>query len=76
MPTATITEIMESWPIGLRLRVPGEPKDILVDLADDCWIVHAGRSMLPGELRCGMKVRIPDVRERLIRSLEVLELPG
>lgn len=76
MPTAIITEIMESRPLGLRLREPGESEDILIDLADDCWIVHVGRSMLPNELRCGMSVRIPDVRGRLIRSLEVLDLPA
>ena len=75
MPTAIITEITASRPLGLRLRVPGESVDILIELADDCWIVHAGRSMLLGELRCGMSVRIPDVRGRLNRSLEVLDLP-
>lgn len=75
MPTAIISEIMESWPLGLRLRVHGEPDDILVDLTEDCRIVYAGRSMDPGKLRCGMRVEIADVRERTLTSLEVLDLP-
>lgn len=72
MPTAIISEIMESWPLGLRLRVHGQSDDILVDLTEDCRIVHAGRSMEPGELRCGMRVEIADVRERTLNSLDVL----
>ena len=75
MTTAIISEIMESWPLGLRLRVDGEPDDILVDLTEDCRIVHAGRSVGPGELRCGMSVEIADVREGTLNSLEVLALP-
>ncbi len=75
MPTAIISEIMESWPLGLRLRVHGEPDDVLVDLTEDCRIVHAGHSMEPGELRCGMSVEIADVRARTLSSLEVLALP-
>lgn len=73
MPVATITEIMESCPLGLRLRIRGEPGEILVDLTDDCRIVYSGRSMRPGELRCGMSLWITDVRERVIKSLEILD---
>lgn len=76
MPTAIISEIMESWPLGLRLRVHGEPDDILVDLTEDCRIVHGGRPMGPSDLRCGMRVEMADVRERILNSLEVLDLPG
>ena len=75
MPTAIITGIMESWPLGLRLRVPDEPEDILVDLADDCLIVQAGRSIEPGALRCGMRVKIADIHQSVLDSLEVLAPP-
>ena len=49
MPVATITEIMESWPLGLRLRIEGENEDRIVDLSEDCSIVQGERVLEPGD---------------------------
>lgn len=73
MPTAVITDIMDSWPLGLRLRVVGEATEILVDLAEDCRIVHEGDRLSPNELRCGMTVRI-EAGQRVLRQLEVITI--
>lgn len=73
MPVATIMEIMESCPLGLRLRIRGERGELLVDLTDDCQIMHTGRSMKPDQLRCGMSVRIASTQTRVLSSLEVVD---
>lgn len=72
MPVATITSVMESWPLGLRLRVEGEHDDILIDLADDCLIVRAGHPVEPGELRPGMRVQVPGPLTGAVDRVEVL----
>lgn len=72
MPVATIVEIMESYPLGLRLRTSCEPEDVLINLEEDCKITCAGRFMKPGGLRCGMRVHIADLSAKVIKSLDVL----
>ena len=72
MPIATITDIMESWPIGLRLQPDGSSDEILVDLTDACRITCQGREMAAGELQVGMRVRLDEVRRPM--KVDVLEV--
>lgn len=70
MPVALITEIMESWPLGLRLCVEGE--EVLVELTEGCQVTQSGRPVDPGDLRPGMRVRLAYAAEGVVDRLEVL----
>ncbi len=54
--SATITEIMESWP--LQLRVSTDSKDLIVELAIDAVIESAVGTLSPGDLSPGDQVKL------------------
>ena len=68
--TATILEIMESWPIGLRLKV--DHAVLLVTLVEGCAITEGDQSLSPGELHAGMTIRFDADDPAAVSSVEVL----
>lgn len=59
--TATITEIMESWPLQLRLSTGG--KDIMIELAADAAVESEGAPLSPGNLSPGDRIEIRTERD-------------
>ena len=60
--TATIKEIMESWPLQLRLSTGG--KDMMIELAADAVVESEGTPLSPGSLSQGDRVEIRIERDR------------
>lgn len=54
--TATIKEIMESWPLQLRLSI-GD-KDMMIELATDAVVESEGTPLSPGKLSQGDRIEI------------------
>ena len=71
MTVATIVDVMESWPLGLRLRFEGESSDELRDLAEGCEIKRAEASADPADLRVGMRVSV-DRAALVLHHVEIL----
>ena len=71
MPVGKIVAIMESEPLGLRLRFVGKGDEQFVDLADTCTISRQGAVLTPGDLRVGLTVSI-DQRGQVAEKILVL----
>ncbi len=71
MNSATIIAVMESEPLGLRLRIAGQPDVRLFDLADACSIRQGRDARGPGDLRPGQRIRFL-ARGPLLLAIEIL----
>ncbi|WP_319547986.1 hypothetical protein [Desulfogranum marinum] len=60
--TATITDIMESWPLQLRLSI-GDT-DMMIELAADAMVESEGIPLSPGELSPGDRIEIRIERDQ------------
>ncbi|MEO1278520.1 MAG: hypothetical protein AAFV77_06165, partial [Planctomycetota bacterium] len=70
MTTATIIDVLESWPLELRLRTQNN-QTLHVSLSEDCRITQDGRALAPGSLEPGQVVVVQREPNGAIRSIEI-----
>ena len=69
-----ITEVMECWPLEIRVRTKSGVR--FLSLTENVTVLRGKDTLLPGELAPGMKIRVqlssaPDDKNNLVDRVEI-----